>query len=169
MSPQQCIFVFKKIQLNCVTSPLTECIPNHEIKPFSKFQSDQSSNCFTIDVWKINCCMQQFIFLLSYCYLYLILLKFWGLLTCDILGIGLLFGALFIWDNIICSRLRMKKSHNFPLILNLSCLLSVCIADRTVSFGFILEAEKCMHSKYNSRCSLKETKQKLQHYHELIR
>ena len=27
------------------------------------------SNCFTIGVWKTNCCLQQFIFLLSYCYL----------------------------------------------------------------------------------------------------
>ena len=54
----------------------------------AKYQSDPSSNCFKIDVWKINCCMQQFIFLLSYCYLYLILHKFWSVLICDILGIG---------------------------------------------------------------------------------
>ena len=38
---------------------------------------------------KINCCMQQFIFLLSYCYLYLILHKFWSVSTCDILETGL--------------------------------------------------------------------------------
>ena len=35
---------------------LQKCISNHTTKQFSKFQSDPSSNCFTIDVWKLNCC-----------------------------------------------------------------------------------------------------------------
>ena len=39
---------------------------------------------------KIKWCMHHFIFELSYCYLYLILHKFCSVLTCDILGIGLL-------------------------------------------------------------------------------
>ena len=39
VSPQMLIF-------------LQKCISNHEAKQSSKFQSDPSSNCFTIDVWK---------------------------------------------------------------------------------------------------------------------
>ena len=39
---------------------------------------------------KKNSNMQQIIFLLSCCYLYLILYKFFSVLTCDVLGIGLL-------------------------------------------------------------------------------
>ena len=51
-----------------------------------------------------KCCMQQFIFLPSYCYLYLILLTFWSVLTCDILGMGfgfviMVIGAICIEDN----------------------------------------------------------------------
>ena len=34
---------------------LQKCISNHETKQASKFQNDPSSNCFTIDVWNINC------------------------------------------------------------------------------------------------------------------
>ena len=51
----------------------TEMHFNHESKQASKFQIDPSSNCFTIDV--------------SY---FLILHKFCSVLTCNILGIGLL-------------------------------------------------------------------------------
>ena len=52
---------------------LQKCISNHETKQASKFRRDLSSNCFTIDVWKIKCCMQRFISFHSYCYFYLIL------------------------------------------------------------------------------------------------
>ena len=58
---------------------LQQCICYHETKQYSKFQSDPKSNCFTIDV-----------VLLLYCYMYLILLKLWGVLICNILGLGLL-------------------------------------------------------------------------------
>ena len=47
---------------------LRQGISNHKTKQASKFQSDPSTNCFTIDVWNINCWRQQFIFLLSYCF-----------------------------------------------------------------------------------------------------
>ena len=73
----------------------TECIPNHETKQTSKFKSDPSSNCFTI----------EFIFLLSYCYLYLILHKVWSVLGIDLLCVQYLFKTL------ICSSVRMNKSH----------------------------------------------------------
>ena len=52
------------------------------------FQSDPSSNYFTIDVWK-KWWIHHFIFLPCYCYLYLILHKFCSVLTCDLYGIGL--------------------------------------------------------------------------------
>ena len=42
-----------------------------------KFQSDRSPNCFTIDVWNINCWRQQFIFLLSYCFFRRIWISFY--------------------------------------------------------------------------------------------
>ena len=58
------------------------------------------------------------IFLLSYCYLYLILHKFCSVLTCDILGIGLLH-VQYLFKAIICSSVRMKKSHTIPLRLTL--------------------------------------------------
>ena len=79
------------IRISPQTCWLQKCIYNHETKQASKFQSDQSSNCFTIDVWKINCWIQQFIsyFLIGF-FLYLILHKFCSVLTYDILGIGLL-------------------------------------------------------------------------------
>ena len=44
-----------------------KCISTHETKQYSKFLSDPSPNCFTIDVWNINCWRQQFISYLSYC------------------------------------------------------------------------------------------------------
>ena len=47
---------------------LRRCISNHETKQASKFQSDPCPNCFTIDVWNINCWRQQFISYLSYCF-----------------------------------------------------------------------------------------------------
>ena len=47
---------------------LQKCISNHETKQASKFQSDPTSNCFTIDVWNINCWRQPCISLLSYCF-----------------------------------------------------------------------------------------------------
>ena len=47
---------------------LRKCIYDYETKQSSKFQSDPSLNCFTIDVWNINCWRQQVIFLLSYCF-----------------------------------------------------------------------------------------------------
>ena len=75
---------------------LQKCIYHHETKQASKFLSDPSSNCFTIAVRKINCFMQQFIFLLSY--LYLILHKFWH--------------AIFIWNN---NLFKMTESHKIPL------------------------------------------------------
>ena len=59
------------------------------IMKLTKFQSDPSSNCFTIDVWKINCYNSLFLTFLLF-FLYLILQKFCSVLTCDILGIGLL-------------------------------------------------------------------------------
>ena len=40
---------------------LQKCISNHETKQSSKFQSDPSPNCFTINVWNINCWRQHFI------------------------------------------------------------------------------------------------------------
>ena len=40
---------------------LRKCISNHETKQASKFQCDPSSNCFTIDFWKINCWIQHLI------------------------------------------------------------------------------------------------------------
>ena len=55
---------------------LQKCIYNHETKQSFKFQSDPSSNCFTIDVWNINCWLSTVYFVLSYCFLYLILHKF---------------------------------------------------------------------------------------------
>ena len=55
--------------------------------------SDVSPNCFTIDVWNINCWCQQFISYLSYWFFliafYSILHEFCSVLRCDILGIGL--------------------------------------------------------------------------------
>ena len=45
---------------------LQKCISDHETKQASKFQSDPSSNCFTIDVWKIKCCKSTFNFLFSF-------------------------------------------------------------------------------------------------------
>ena len=64
-----------------------------------------------------------YFFKLSYCYLYLILHTFWSFLTCD------------IWEYvcyiiIICSSVRMKKSHKIPLnpavrtVLPLECIKS---------------------------------------------
>ena len=73
-SPKMLIFLQK-----CIIS-------NHETKQSSKFQSDPSSNCFKIDVWKISCCIQQFnflIFLLASHFTQVL-----DVLTCDILGIG---------------------------------------------------------------------------------
>ena len=67
----------------------TECISNHETKQTSKFQSDPSCNCFTIDVLNINGWLSTVYFLLSYFLLYRILHKFCSVLRCDILGIGL--------------------------------------------------------------------------------
>ena len=55
---------------------LRKCTSNHETKQTSQFQSDPSPNCFTIDVWNINCWLQQLI---------------------------------------ICSSVKVKKSHNIPL------------------------------------------------------
>ena len=69
-------------------------IMSKKTKQSSKFLSDPSPNCFTIDLWKINCWCQQFISYLSYCffrsdftafYMY----EFCSVLRCDILGIGL--------------------------------------------------------------------------------
>ena len=54
------------------------------------------------------CCMQHFIFLLSYCNLYLVSHKFWSVLTCNILGIGLLL-VQYLFKTIICWGVRMKK------------------------------------------------------------
>ena len=51
---------------------LHKCISTQEIKQSFKFQSDSSSDCFTTGVWKIKWWIHHFIFLLSYCYLYLI-------------------------------------------------------------------------------------------------
>ena len=90
---------------------LQKCISNHETKQAFKFQSDPSFNCFTFDVRKINCWLTTFYFLLSYCFLYLILHKFCNVLTCDILGIQYLF------KTIICSSVKMTKSHNITLII----------------------------------------------------
>ena len=45
---------------------LQKCIANHETKQASKFQSDPSSNCFTIDVWTIKCYKSTFYFLLFF-------------------------------------------------------------------------------------------------------
>ena len=85
---------------------LHKCISNHETKQASKFQSDPSSNCFTIDVW--------IIFLLSYCFfLYLILRKFCSDLTCDILGIGLLY-VQYVFKKSV-QVWKWKKWHNIPL------------------------------------------------------
>ena len=65
---------------------------HHETKYTSKFQSNPSPNCFTIDVWNINCWRQQFTFLLN-CFFRRICIsflhEFCSVLTCDILGIGL--------------------------------------------------------------------------------
>ena len=70
---------------------LQKCISNHETKQASKFQSVTSSNCFTIDVWTINCWLSTVYFLRTFLlFLYHILHKFCSVLTCDILGIGLL-------------------------------------------------------------------------------
>ena len=46
----------------------TECISNHETTQSSKFQSDPSPtcNCFTIDVWNINCWLSTVYFLHMY-------------------------------------------------------------------------------------------------------
>ena len=72
---------------------LRKFISNHETKQSSKFLSDPSPNCFTIDVWNINCWRQQFISYLSYFIFciacYGILHEFCSVLRCDILGIGL--------------------------------------------------------------------------------
>ena len=46
----------------------------------SKFLSNPSPNCFTIDVWNINCWRQQFISHLSYYFFYRILRHFTRLL-----------------------------------------------------------------------------------------
>ena len=52
---------------------LRKCISNHdETKQSSKFQSDPSPNCFTINIWNKNCWLSTVYFLLSYCFLYLI-------------------------------------------------------------------------------------------------
>ena len=86
---------------------LQKCVSNHDTKQASKFQSDLSTNCFTIIVWKML--NSTVYFLLSYCvFLYLVLHKFCSVLTCDILGIGLLY------NTIICSSVKMNKSHNIP-------------------------------------------------------
>ena len=69
-----------------------------------------------IDVQKINGgLIQRLFFLLSYCFWYLILNKFCRVLTCNILGIGLLY-VQYLFKTIICSNVKMKKkSHNIPL------------------------------------------------------
>ena len=51
---------------------LQKCIYNHETKQASKFQSDPSSNCFTIDVCWLQQCISYFLIV----FLYLILHKF---------------------------------------------------------------------------------------------
>ena len=69
--------LFKGILWDCQKKPaldqdffLRKCISNHETKQASKYQSDPSSICFTIDVWIIKCCKSTFYFLLSsYCLL----------------------------------------------------------------------------------------------------
>ena len=66
----------------------------------SMFQSDLSSNCFAIES----------LFLPFYCYLYLNLHKFWWY-----------FGDMFviidaIFKTIICSGVRIKKSHKIPCV-----------------------------------------------------
>ena len=87
---------------------LQKCISYHKTKQSSKFQSDLSSNCFTIDVWKI---IVVKIIINSYCYLYLILHKFCSVLTCDILGICLLL-VQYLFKTIIryIISVRMKKN-----------------------------------------------------------
>ena len=47
-------------------------------------------------------------------FLYLILHEFCDVLICDILGIGL-FQVQYLFKTIICSGVKMKKSHNIPL------------------------------------------------------
>ena len=61
-----------------------------KLKQASMFQGDPSSNCFII--------------------------KFRGVLTCDILGIGLL-QVQYLFYTIICSSVKMKKSHKINLML----------------------------------------------------
>ena len=46
--------------------------------------------------------------------MYLILHKFWSVLTCDILGIDLL-QVQYLFKTMIYSSVRMKKSHNISL------------------------------------------------------
>ena len=95
---------------------IQKCISNHVSKQSSKFQSGPSYmyNCFTIDVWKINFCMQQFFLSFFLIVIYLIWHIFWSVLTCDILRIGLL-SVQYLFKTIICASLRMKKTHQIPL------------------------------------------------------
>ena len=48
------------IQRRCIFFNLQKCIPK-KLKRSSKFQSDPSSNCFTIDFWKIKWWIHNFI------------------------------------------------------------------------------------------------------------
>ena len=76
---------------------LRKCFSNHETKQASKFQSDPSSNCFTIDVWNINCWRQQFIFLLSYCFFRQICISFY---TSFVVFWHVIFGNRFVLGTI---------------------------------------------------------------------
>ena len=80
---------------------LQKCISNHATKTSSTFQSDPISYCFTIDVWKIKYCTQQFIFLLSYCSFFFVSHFTQVLECCDTwyLGNRVVIGAIFIEDN----------------------------------------------------------------------
>ena len=70
---------------------LQKCISNHETKQASKFQSDLSSNCFTINVWNILLTFSSVYFLiLSYCFFLVShFTQVCSVLICDILGLGL--------------------------------------------------------------------------------
>ena len=74
---------------------LRKCISNHETKA-SKFQSDPSPNCFTIDVWNINCWRQQFISYFLIVFLYLIFHEFCSVLIMWYFENRFVLGTIFI-------------------------------------------------------------------------
>ena len=88
---QPSIGLFSPQMLIC----LRKCISNYKTKQSSQFQSDQSSNCITIDVWKI-----QWIVLLSYCF------------VC--ISSSWVFWHVIFYEKVclkICSSVWMKTSH----------------------------------------------------------